>query len=51
MMGSGTMGIGMMMGGVGDSGTAAKMMQMHAEMMKANAAIMEKYPKEMGTQK
>jgi len=42
---------GVMMGGGKDSGTAAKMMEMHAEMMKANAAIMEKYAKEMGTQK
>jgi hypothetical protein len=47
----GMMGMGMMMGGGNDSGTAAKMMEMHAEMMKANAAIMEKYAKEMGAQK
>ncbi len=47
MMGGGMMGMGMMMGGGKDSGTAAKMMQMHAEMMKANAVIMEKYAKEM----
>ena len=45
------MGTGMMMGGGKDSGTAAKMMEMHAEMMKANAAIMEKYANEMGAQK
>ena len=45
------MGIGMMMGGGKDSGATAKMMEMHAEMMKANAAIMEKYAKELGAQK
>lgn len=45
------MGMGMMMGGEQDSKTAAKMMQMHAEMMKANAAIMEKYAKEMSAGK
>jgi hypothetical protein len=41
------MGMGMMMGSGKDSATAAKMMQMHAEMMKANAAIMEKYAKDL----
>ena len=46
MMGTG-MGMGMMMGPGKDPATAAKMMQMHAEMMKADAAIMEKYAKEM----
>jgi hypothetical protein len=45
------MGMGMMMGGSKDSGTAAKMMEMHAEMMKANAEIMEKYAKQMQTAK
>jgi hypothetical protein len=51
MMSGGMMGMGMMMSGAKDSGMAAKMMQMHAEMMKANAAIMEKYAKEIGAQK
>ena len=51
MVGSGMMGMGMMMGGGKDSAAMAKMMQMHAEMMKANAAIMEKYAKKMGAPK
>jgi hypothetical protein len=51
MMGGGMIEMGMMKGGGKDSGMAAKMMQMHAEMMKANAAIMEKYAKEIGAQK
>ena len=45
MMGGGMMG--MMMGGGKDSGAAANMMRMHAEMMKANAEIMDKYAKQM----
>ena len=44
-------GVGMMMGGGQDSAMAAKMIQMHAEMMKANALIMERYAREMGQQK
>jgi hypothetical protein len=51
MMAGGMTGMGMMMGGGKDSATAAKMMQMHAEMMKANAAIVEKYAKELAAQK
>ncbi len=50
MMGGGMMGMEMMASGK-NAPMAAKMMQMHAEMMKANAAIMEKYAKELETQK
>jgi hypothetical protein len=50
MMGPEMMGprmMGPMMGAGKDPKSAARMMEMHAEMMKANAAIMEKYAKEM----
>jgi len=55
MMGSpGTMGGMPMMampmcatGGFQDPKTAAKMLEMHAEMMRSNAAIMEKYAKQL----
>lgn len=46
MMGPRMTGPGMMGAGK-DPKTAARMMEMHAEMMKASAAIMEKYAKEM----
>ncbi len=45
------MGMGMMSSGGQNLRSAAKMMEMHAEMMKANAAIMEKYVKELEAQK
>lgn len=53
MMGGGMtgMGMGMMAAGGTDPRTAAKMMQMHAEMMKAAAGIMEKYARELEPQK
>ena len=41
----------MMTGGFQDPKIAAKMLQMHAEMMRSNAAIMEKYAKQLETQK
>jgi hypothetical protein len=50
-MGGGVMGMEMMMGGGKNTAMAAKMMEMHAEMMKANAAIMEKYAKELESRK
>ena len=34
-------------GGFQDPKTAAKMLEMHAEMMRSNAAIMEKYAKQL----
>jgi hypothetical protein len=43
--------MGPMMGAGKDTKTAARMMEMHAEMMKASAAIMEKYAKEMENEK
>jgi hypothetical protein len=39
--------MGPMMGTGKDLKTAARMMEMHADMMKASAAIMEKYAKDM----
>ena len=60
MMGQGMMG-GMpmmampmcagMMGGSQDPKTMAKMLQMHAEMMRSNAAIMEKYARQLESTK
>jgi hypothetical protein len=47
----GEMGSGMMTGGAQDPKTAAKMMEMHAEMMRSNAAIMEKYAKQLESEK
>ena len=40
-----------MMAGSQDPKTIAKMLQMHAEMMRSNAAIMEKYARQLETAK